>query len=372
MTHTTDDTPMDFRFSEQQKAARDVAVSVFAGRAAVASGMDSTSWKLLGETALTGLGVAEDAGGAGCDVLELCALLVEQGRAVTPVPAAESMLVGAPAIDRFGTAAQRRELLPGLVTGRHIAVPALHGGRGADGQFGVRLVPDGNDWCLEGLMTCVPYGAEADLVLVPVQRGDGVAVVVLDPRRDGVRLDAQATASGQPQVQLTLRGVRCPPDAVLGTDGRLVRQFLIDRSVVGLCAQQVGVLDEALRLTVAYTAQREQFGQVIGSFQAVAMRAADMYTAVENCRVTMWRAAWLLHAGKPARAALAHAKYWAAEAGFTVSSAAQHLHGGMGVVTDYPLYRHTLWARQNELAFGGATEQLALLGAQLAGQGPDS
>jgi 3-oxocholest-4-en-26-oyl-CoA dehydrogenase beta subunit len=82
----------------------------------------------------------------------------------------------------------------------------------------------------------------------------------------------------------------------------------------------------------------------------------------------MWRAAWLLQAGRSAASALALAKYWAAQAGL----AAHHLHGGMGVVTDYPLHRHTLWARQNELAFGAATQQLASIGEQLADAGLDS
>jgi 3-oxocholest-4-en-26-oyl-CoA dehydrogenase beta subunit len=86
----------------------------------------------------------------------------------------------------------------------------------------------------------------------------------------------------------------------------------------------------------------------------------------------MWRAAWLLQAGRSAASALALAKYWAAQAGFAVSLAAHHLHGGMGVVTDYPLHRHTLWARQNELAFGAATQQLASIGEQLADAGLDS
>jgi 3-oxocholest-4-en-26-oyl-CoA dehydrogenase beta subunit len=366
-----DDAPMDFRFDDRQRAAQDVAVSVFAGRPGNGAGIDRDAWRLLAETSVTGLGLAEDVGGFGGGVLELCALLIEQGRSVVPVPVIETMLAAGPAIDRFGTAAQRRELLPDIAAGRRIVVPALHDAAGPGGRFGVRASRVGALWELDGHATCLPYGSEADLLLVPATRDDGTsAVFLLDPAARGVEREAQSAMSGRPQAYLVLRGVACEGDAVLGADGAVVRQFLVDRSVLGVCAQQVGVLDEALRLTVKYVSEREQFGRVIGSFQAVALRAADMYAAVESCRVTMWRAAWLLEVGGPAASALALAKYWAAQAGFAVSLAAHHLHGGMGVVTDYPLHRHTLWARENELAFGAATEQLARIGEQLAGTGP--
>jgi alkylation response protein AidB-like acyl-CoA dehydrogenase len=91
-----------------------------------------------------------------------------------------------------------------------------------------------------------------------------------------------------------------------------------------------------------------------------------------TCQVTLWRAAWLLATRQPATAALAVAKVWAAEAGYRVSTAAQHLHGGIGVATDYPLHRYLRRARHNELALGGAGAQLAALGRQLAEGGPDS
>src|SRR5262249_23684303 len=110
---------------------------------------------------------------------------------------------------------------------------------------------------------------------------------------------------------------------------------------------------------------REQFGKPLATFQAVGQRAADAYIDVEAIRWTMWQAAWRLSAGAPAAADVAIAKYWAAEAGHRVVYAAQHLHGGIGLDTDYPVYRYFLWSKQIELTLGSATCQLERLGGLL-------
>ena len=134
------------------------------------------------------------------------------------------------------------------------------------------------------------------------------------------------------------------------------------RALVGLCAIQLGVAERALRMAAAYTTQREQFGRPIGSFQAVQQRMADAFIDVEAIRWTTWHAAWLIAQERPAERAARIAKFWAAEAGARVAASAQHVHGGIGIDTTYPLHRYFLWAKHNELALGPATAQLARLG----------
>ena len=116
-----------------------------------------------------------------------------------------------------------------------------------------------------------------------------------------------------------------------------------------------------------YTAKRVQFERPIASFQAVQQRAADAYIDVEAMRVTAWRAAWRLEADLPASREVAVAKFWAAEAGHRVMATAHHLHGGLGVDTDYPLNRYSLASKQAELALGGSNPSLTRLGAAMAG-----
>ena len=122
--------------------------------------------------------------------------------------------------------------------------------------------------------------------------------------------------------------------------GSDVAGWLTSRYTVGLCATQAGVVARALELTAEYACAREQFGRPIGSFQAVAQRLADAYTDVEAVWLTMWQAAWLLASGRPddpaVAAAVATAKFWAADAGHRVAHTAVHVHGGMGIDTSYP------------------------------------
>ena len=134
-------------------------------------------------------------------------------------------------------------------------------------------------------------------------------------------------------------------------------------AAAALCAIQVGVSDRALRMAAEYTTGREQFGRPIGSFQAVQQRMADGFIDLEAIRWTTWHAAWLVAQGRPADRAARVAKFWAAEAGARIAATAQHVHGGIGIDTTYPLHRYFLWAKHNELTLGSATQQLVHLGS---------
>jgi alkylation response protein AidB-like acyl-CoA dehydrogenase len=126
------------------------------------------------------------------------------------------------------------------------------------------------------------------------------------------------------------------------------------------------VCEQALALTARYVSEREQFGSKLGTFQAVAQRIADAYIDTEAIRLTAMQATWRLAEGLSAANELAVAKFWAADGAQRVVHAAQHLHGGIGVDTDYPVHRYFRWAKQLELTLGGATQSLLRLGANLA------
>ena len=152
--------------------------------------------------------------------------------------------------------------------------------------------------------------------------------------------------------------------------------WLVSRATVGVCAVQAGVLERALELTAEHARSREQFGRPIGSFQAVAQRLADAYIDVEAVGLTLWQAAWLLAEGRPGDpevdAAVASAKFWAADAGHRVAHTAVHVHGGLGIDTSYPLHRYFVAAKRAEFTLGGATAQLRRLGDILAREAPSS
>jgi alkylation response protein AidB-like acyl-CoA dehydrogenase len=206
-------------------------------------------------------------------------------------------------------------------------------------------------------------------MVIPAAIPDGdVGLFLLDTKAAGVEVRPVATTNGEPYADVVIDSARVSPGDRLGEGGRGVERVhsLHARALVGLCAIQLGVVERALRIAARYTAEREQFGRPIGSFQAVQQRMADAFIDVESIRWTTWHAAWLLAQGRRASREASIAKFWAAEAGARVVATAQQVHGGIGIDTSYPLFRYFLWAKQNELALGPASQHLAHIGTAYA------
>ncbi|HZP39893.1 MAG TPA: acyl-CoA dehydrogenase family protein [Candidatus Binatia bacterium] len=368
---------MDFGFTPEQEALRDLARRILGDRLtherlraveATPDWFDRETWTALAEANLLGVALPEDAGGAGLGLVELALLLEAVGWAAAPCPALATLVMGALPIAAHGTPAQRARWLPGVARGETILTAALAEPANDDPARPTATARrEGGGWRLDGTKTFVPAAHLAARVLVPACTADaGVGVFLVDPRASGVALARQTTTSGEPQFEMTLAGA--PADDVLGDPGRgapLVG-WIVERTLAGLCAVEMGVVERALRMTAEYTSKREQFGKPIATFQAVGQRAADAYIDVEAIRWTTWQAVWRLAAGLPAADALAVAKFWAAEGGHRVVYAAQHLHGGIGLDLDYPVHRYYLWSKQIELTLGAATPQLVRLGASIA------
>jgi hypothetical protein len=370
---------MDFAFTPEQEALRELARSILSdhvthdrlkGLAAAGEWLDRTAWQKLAEAKVLGVAVPEEYGGSGLGLTELGVLLEEIGRAVAPVPVLPSLVLGALPLAEFGSAAQKRRLLPGVAAGDVVLTAALVE-LGADDAAhpATSARRDGTAWRLDGVKACVPAADLATRILVPARTADrAIALFFVDPGASGVLLERQVLTHTEPHARVTLSGARVPADDVLGdpTAGGAALRWLLDRAVVAYCALQVGVCDRALRMAAEYTTHREQFGRPIASFQAVHQRAADAYIDLEALRLSTWEAIYRLAAGLPAEEAVMIAKFWAADGGQRVAVAAQHLHGGIGVDVDYPLHRYFMWAKHLELVLGSAPEQLARLGTRIA------
>jgi len=372
---------MDFSFTEEQEATRDLARQILSDRVtqvrlkaveAEGSGFDRDTWGELAKAGLLGVALPERAGGSGLGFVALCGLLEEVGRAVAPVPVLASVVLGALPVAEFGTDAQCDALLPGVASGDTVLTAALVEPGAEPARPTTTATADGDGWRLDGEKSCVPAGLVADRVLVPatVSGEGGVVVLVVDPASDGVTRERQDTTTGIPEARFTFDGARVVSTEVLGEagSGAAIAEWIVERATAALCAVATGVCEAALRMTAEYTKTREQFERPIATFQAVGQRAADAFIDTEAVRLTALQAAWRIEEGLPAAAEVAVAKFWAAEGGQRVVHAAQHLHGGIGVDRDYPLHRYFLWAKHLELTLGGATPQLLKLGAILAAE----
>jgi alkylation response protein AidB-like acyl-CoA dehydrogenase len=142
--------------------------------------------------------------------------------------------------------------------------------------------------------------------------------------------------------------------------------WLSQRAELAICAMVTGICDVALKRTAEFTCERKQFGVPIGSFQAVAMQAADAFIDIEAIRSTYWLALFRLENGLDARAEIHCAKWWASDGGHRVVYRTQHLHGGMGADREYPIHRFFLWSKHLGMMLGGRSVQIEKLGKLLA------
>lgn len=366
---------LDFSFTDDQVALRDLVDRILDDHSAPErlqaverdpDWFDRATWRALADAGVLGAGLPEAVGGSGGGFLEIGIALESIGRHVAMVPFLASIVGGALTVARFGDAEQRERWARPAAAGDTILAAALQepgNDEPARPTTSADLGIDG--WRLTGTKHCVPAAHLAQRLLVPARTGVGVGVFLVDPAGEGVTVVRATATNGEPQCRVVLD--RTPGEA-LGdpADGAGITNAIVDHLTCGLCLTQIGVSEQALRMTAQHVTTREQFGQPLALFQAVSQRAADAFIDVEAIRLTAWQAAWRLAEGLPATDEVAIAKFWAAEGGQRVAHAAQHLHGGVGADVDYPLRRYFTWAKANELALGSATRQLLRIGTRLA------
>jgi alkylation response protein AidB-like acyl-CoA dehydrogenase len=368
---------VDFLLSDEQRAIQDLAQQIFRDHVtnkrlqvieAGSERIDRELWQRLAEAGLLGTTLPEAYGGGGLGLFEFCLVLEEAGRAVAPVPLVPAVVLAAMPIAAFGSAPQQAAYLPRLNRGETLLTAALiEEGCSDPKRPRTTARRDGSVWRLDGEKCCVPIGLLAERILVPARTTDGVGVFLLDPDSSGVVREPQEATNREMMARLSLTGAAVNDSDVLGTpeQGTAIVRWIEERATLGLCAVQLGIAEQALRMAAAYASERKQFGRAIGTFQGLALRAADGYIDVEAMRSVFWEAAWRLTQGLPAAAEISAAAWWACLAGRRVTGSALHMHGGIGQDLEYPIHRYYLGAKQVELSLGGAGKQLYRLGTQL-------
>ncbi|MEV3989734.1 acyl-CoA dehydrogenase family protein [Streptomyces sp. NPDC049837] len=372
---------MDFTFSEEQQAAVEAAKAVFSGVApdgvpspaltpgAVAEEFDRPLWARLAAADLLSLVLAPAHGGAGLDPIALCLVLRESAKVLARVPLLETSAV-AMTLERHGDPDMAAELLPRVGRGDLVLTVGANGRSGHDpAELAVTARREGDRWVLDGTQTGVPWARCADRIAIPAHTPEGRTVIVLvPPGHDGLTLADQVSTNGELLAEARLDSVRVTTREVIDTEGAW--EWLRGLLTTGTCALALGLGEAVLAMTAAYTGKREQFGFPVATFQAVAVQAADRYIDLRAMEVTLWQAAWRIGSGAagalPASGDIAVAKIWASEGVRRVVQTAQHLHGGFGADTDYPLHRYHAWAKHLELSLGPAAAHEETLGDLLA------
>lgn len=347
---------MNFDLSEEQRLLADSLAKWaarsydFERRRTISEGPRGRSaevWAELADLGLHGLPFAEADGGYGGGPVEIMIAMETIGRALVTEPWLTGVVLCGAILRHGATAAQRAELVPEIAAGEILLAPAFTEvqSRWTLGDVTTTATAQAGGWRIDGAKTLVIHGACADRFVVSARTaGDrlsptGIGLFLVDRTAPGVAVVDHPTHDGARAADLVFDGVVVSAEAVIGDPARglAVLERAVDEAVAAICAEAVGAMDEALRMTVDHLKTRVQFGQPIGSFQALQHRAADMFVAVEQARsMVLWAT---MSVGDDdvvtRRKAMAAAKIQVAKSARFVGQQAIQLHGGIGMTWEY-------------------------------------
>ena len=303
------------------------------------------------EAAALGMGgvyIGEDVGGSGLSRLD-AALIFEALAMGCPTVSAYISIhnMAAWMIDRFGSDAQRRRFLPGLVTMERLASYCLtEPGAGSDAAaLKTRAVRDGDHYILDGQKQFISGAGAGDLYVVMVRTGgegpSGISTLVVPGDTPGVALGANERKMGwnaQPTRAVIFDGARVPVENRLGPEGIGFKIAMagLDGGRLNIAACSVGGAQAAFDKALGYMRERRAFGKALTEFQALQFRLADMATELEAARLFLYAAAAAYDRDEPdTTMRCAMAKRFATDIGFKVANDALQLHGGYGYLSEY-------------------------------------
>jgi alkylation response protein AidB-like acyl-CoA dehydrogenase len=359
--------------NEEQSMLRDSARGLISDKAPVlhlrqlrdskdATGFSRDLWRAFAEMGFSGLLVPDDFGGSGLGCVEAGVVMEEIGRTLMPSPFLGTAVLAASALSRGGNAAQKSEHLPKISDGSLLAALAIdEGTKHRPLQTKMRAARSGNGFRLDGDKAFVVDGHTADLLIVAARTAgsagerDGLTLFLLDPKTKGIETERTAMVDSHNAARIKFDNVEVNADSVLGEidQGGALLEGVLNIGRGAVASEMVGLSEEVFGRTVGYLRERKQFGKLIGEFQALQHRAAQLYIEIEITRAAVLKALQTLDANfDNASAAVTVAK---ARAGSTATLAVQEgvqMHGGMGMTDQFDIGFFMKRARVCQELFG--------------------
>lgn len=309
-------------------------------------GYDAAAWNEMAEMGWAGVIIPEEYGGSNFGYLSLGLILEELGRTLTASPLLASGLAGASALILGGTDAQKSEWLPKIAEGSVVATLAVDEGPHHN-PAKVETKFEGGK--ITGKKTFVLEGMAANLLVVSAKGPNGVGLYLVKADDAGVKRTRLHLADSRGAANIEFAGAAAEP---LNGGAELVEKVL-DRARAGVCAEMLGAAVQAFETTLEYLKTRVQFGQVIGSFQALQHRAAKMFTDLELSRSAVEAALTAIDNDSPDTAELVSlAKAKMGDTFHLVSNEMVQMHGGIGMTDAHDAGFYLKRARACEAAFG--------------------
>jgi alkylation response protein AidB-like acyl-CoA dehydrogenase len=357
---------MDTDLTDEQEALRRsareflgtrVPTSVVRAIERDALGYDPALWKEMAALGWQGVMIPMALGGAGLGFLEVVILAEEIGRSLCPGPLLAT-LIGSLAVLDGGSVAQQKRWLPSIAAGDAIWTIAFvePAGSWELSDLTLRVSEVGDGVQVDGTKTFVQDAQVADWILVVGTSGGRPVAVAVERDRSGIEMQDLQTIGADRQAQVHFDRVTVPTDHVFsGSVPASWIEHLTRKAAIVECAYLTGLSRMDLELAVRHAANRVQFGQPIGAFQAIQHACANMLTDVDGAWLTTYRAAWSVATGQPDVAMSASiAKAWTSEASSRVVSMCQQVSGAMGFTWDYDAQLYFRRQKRAELFWGDA------------------
>jgi alkylation response protein AidB-like acyl-CoA dehydrogenase len=311
------------------------------------TGFSRPLWKEFVDLGWAGILIPPDHGGLGLGHVEVGVVMEELGRTLTPSPFLSTAVLAASAIARAGNEKQKNAYLPKIASGDLIATLAVdEASKHHPEKIALAATRSGSGFTLKGAKTFVLDGHVADLIIVVARTsgatGDtkGLTLFLVDAKAKGIKAERTPMVDTHNAARLSFENVSVGADAILGQvdAGWSALEGTLNVGRAALASEMVGASQEAFDRTVTYLRERKQFGKLIGEFQALQHRAADLYCELEVTRSAVLKALQTLDESfDKASAIVSVAK---ARAGTSATRAVQEgvqMHGGIGMTDEFDM-----------------------------------
>jgi alkylation response protein AidB-like acyl-CoA dehydrogenase len=361
--------------NEEQALVRDSARAFLADHGPVshlrklrdsrdAEGFSRALWKKFAEMGFCGVLVPEDLGGSGLGYVEAGVVMEEIGRNLTPSPFLSTSIVGATALLRDGNKARSRELLPKIAAGDLLLALAVdERAKHAPSATALRAERSGNGFALTGDKCFVVDGHVADLLIVAARSAgapgetDGLTLFLVDAKAKGIETERSVMVDAHNAARIEFDRVQVDADAVIGEVDRGWRllEGILNAGRAAVAAELTGVGEGAFGRTLTYLKDRKQFGQPLGSFQALQHRAAHLFTELEITQAAVLKALQTLDSDFERAATIVSVAKARAGASATLAvQEAVQMHGGIGMTDEFDIGFFMKRARVGQELFGDA------------------
>ncbi|UTI65357.1 acyl-CoA/acyl-ACP dehydrogenase [Paraconexibacter antarcticus] len=314
----------------------------------------------------TGIAIPEAYGGAGGGAVDMCLFLEEISYGQLPIGGYAVTQISAGPYEKFGSDAQKEEVLGGIVAGNVEAIAMSEPEAGSDvGALRCQAVRENGHYVINGQKTWISEAHYAEHILLVCRtdatekKHEGMTMLMVPKDAEGMEIRSIETMGGRVVNDVFFTDVRVPAENLIGAEGGAWMQLMagLNTERLIIAAQSLGFARRAFDDLLAYVKERRQFGRPIGSFQALAHRIADLGTEVEVCRLLVYDVAQKVDANPgvllPREASMAKLKV--TETGKKAALEGMQMMGGYGYATEYDMERHV---RQNLVStiYGGTSE----------------